>query len=128
MAVKKHDAKKDAPDADAPTDDADDAVDEEAGLVPKGDTATNDASDVTYEDSVGEAVESIAVPDPGAPAPITATSTPDAVQDRVLYENWVNGEAEAIAQSARIQAIDALLAGGTVEIVVHLPDTDHNYS
>ena len=121
MAVKKH-----APEADAPTDDADDAVDEEAGLVPKGDTATDDAPDVTQEDTedtVGEAVESVLTPDPNAPpAPITPSSTPDAAQDRALYENWVNSEAEAIANDARTRAVEALLAGGTVEIVVHLPD------
>lgn len=113
------------------TDDAPDdvpAADEEADLVPKGDTATeatepDDAEKAPdAEDSVGEAVESVAPADPGIPAPITPSSHPEAAQDRVLYENWVNSEAEAIANDARTRAVEALLAGGTVEIVVHLPD------
>jgi hypothetical protein len=116
MATKKHTTNDDAP-----TDDHD-APDEEAGLVPKGDTATepDEAADAAAEDGSDDARD---VPtDPNAPPPITPSSHPDAAQDRVLYENWVNSEAEAIANDARTRAIDALLAGGTVEIVVHLPD------
>ena len=114
MATKKNPTTNDAPD-DVP------AADEEAGLVPKGDTSAK-AEDAKV-DSVGEAVESVAPTDTGTPPPITPSSHPDIAQDRVLYENWVNSEAEAIANDARTRAVEALLAGGTVEIVVHLPES-----
>lgn len=104
-----------APDApDAPT------VDEEAGLVPKGETTTDDtAPDAEVVDSVGPAVESIDAPDPNAPPePITPSTPLIAAQNRVAFENEVNAGAQEFANAARAAYIEARLAGQTIEFTV----------
>lgn len=121
MAAKKDDTRAD-----------DAAVDEEADLVPKGDTATDDIADdnatddtvtddldTPYADSVGEAVESVETPDPNAPPPPITPSTPHAAaQDRVGYENQVNAGAAAFAATAHAAYIDATLAGQSISLTV----------
>lgn len=57
------------------------------------------------------------IPPPGDPAPITPSSTPEARQNRALFENFVNREADRFAQEAREAFIAARLAGQTVTLI-----------
>lgn len=57
----------------------------------------------------------VQIPD-DVPAPINPLSDSASHQDRVLYENWVNGEAENFANEARTRFINAAIAGKSLSI------------
>lgn len=97
----------------APDPESDPESDPEPSDIPTSEESTDDV--------VGEAVESIDLGPTGPPSPITPSSTPSQSEARIGYENWVNAEAEAFAVLAKARMIDALLAGGTAEIVVTVP-------
>ena len=122
-------AKKDAP--------AEDVADEEAGIVPKGDSADgadesdgypeasdtgeDHAADHAAPDSVGDAVDADVISDDPAapPLPITPATPMAAAQNRALYEDQINADARAFAAAAEAAYIDAAVNGNTVEIVTH---------
>lgn len=90
-------------------------------VAPDPDPSDIPIPEESTDDVVGEAVESIDLDPTGPPSPITPSSTPSQSEARIGYENWVNAEAEAFAVLAKARMIDALLAGGTAEIVVTVP-------
>lgn len=107
-------AKKDAP--------AEDVADEEAGLVPKGETV--DAPDVD-EVPADEVTVDIPADEPPAtspddigPPPSTPSSSTEVHQARVLFEDEVNSQAEQFASLARSEYIRAALGGWPISIVV----------
>lgn len=57
----------------------------------------------------------VQIPD-DVPAPINPLSDATSHQDRVLYENWVNSEAENFANEARSRFINAAIAGKSLSI------------
>ena len=61
-------------------------------------------------------------PPPGTPEAITPQTPLVAAQQRVLYENAVNDGAARFAEQAKAAYIDATLAGGSVDLVVTLPE------
>lgn len=113
-------AAKDAPAQDeAPVDDAlddDPSANAEAGVVPKGDTVDDDAESETPE-VVGDVPDDSADRVDVGPPPSTPSAPLDVSQNRALFEDQVNAQAEQFAALARTAYIDAALAGKAIEIV-----------
>lgn len=65
-----------------------------------------------------KAVHSTPEPVSDVPAPITSFSTPQAVKDRVFYENSINDAAREFARTAETEYINAALAGKSAFIQI----------
>lgn len=66
----------------------------------------------------GYAPNGVVIEPANAPAPVNPQSDAQTHQQRVMYEEFINKEAEAFVESARIAFIEAKLGGADVELTI----------